>query len=126
MAAPAQDKFWWRLRQEVRLLNALLAFDEGLVQQSIDVERVVTLWTAAEWQADDLACSLRPGFSYLRHSFGTGSTCSFNHCRGKLFPYPVVILIESTKKLSSLRNGDEKRRYSGGARISDRAEGRSR
>ena len=60
MAAPAQDKFWWRLRQEVSLLNALITFDDALVQQSVEIERVVSVWTAEEWQAAPLASSLAP------------------------------------------------------------------
>jgi hypothetical protein len=60
MAAPAQDKFWWRLRQEVSLLNALIAFDDALVQQSVEIERVVAAWTVEEWQEEELAPSLAP------------------------------------------------------------------
>jgi len=65
MAAPAQDKFWWRLRQEVSLLNALIAFDDGLVQQATDIERMVATWTVEEWQADDLAHTLAPRLQLL-------------------------------------------------------------
>ena len=60
MAAPAQDKFWWRLRSEVSLLNALIAFDDGLVQQAAEIERTVAAWTVERWQAEDLAASLAP------------------------------------------------------------------
>lgn len=65
MAAPAQDKLWWRLRQEVSLLNALLAFDDGLVQQSVDIERVAAAWTADDWQTEDLAHALAPQIQLL-------------------------------------------------------------
>ncbi len=65
MAAPAQDKFWWRLRQEVSLLNALLAFDDGLVQQTADIERVVAAWTVDDWQANDLTSTLAPRLQLL-------------------------------------------------------------
>ena len=65
MAAPAQDKFWWRLRQEVSLLNALLAFDDGLVQQTVDIERVVAAWTVDNWQTEDLASTLAPQIKLL-------------------------------------------------------------
>ncbi len=65
MAAPAQDKFWGRLRQEVSLLNALIAFDDGLVQQSADMERVVAAWAVEDWQANDLAHALTPRLQLL-------------------------------------------------------------
>ena len=54
MAAPAQDKFWWRLRQETSLLNALIASDDQLVQGTADIARVVGAWTADQWQTEDL------------------------------------------------------------------------
>lgn len=60
MAAPAQDKFWWRLRQEVSLLNALIAFDDALVQQTAEIEQLVATWTAEEWQAADPSAALMP------------------------------------------------------------------
>ena len=65
MAAPAQDKFWWRLRSEVSLLNALIAFDDGLLQSSSQIDRVVAGWTADKWQTEDLAASLAPLVSQL-------------------------------------------------------------
>ena len=65
MTAPAQDKFWWRLRQEVSLLNALIAFDDSLVQQTAEIGRVVADWTADQWQAEDLAGSLMPLIQHL-------------------------------------------------------------
>ena len=65
MAAPASDKFWWRLRQEVSLLHALLAFDDGLVQQCVDIERVAAVWTVDDWQAGDLARTLAPQIDLL-------------------------------------------------------------
>ncbi len=65
MAAPAQDKFWWRLRQEVSLLNALIAFDDALVQQSVEIERVVSAWTVEEWQAEPLPSAVAPSLQAL-------------------------------------------------------------
>jgi DNA-binding transcriptional MerR regulator len=65
MAAPAQDKFWWRLRSEVSLLNALIAFDDGLLQSSAQIERVVAGWTADRWHMEDLAAPLMPLVSQL-------------------------------------------------------------
>ena len=53
MAAPASDKFWWRLRQETTLLHALIAFDDGLVQQTSDIAACVAVWTADGWQGGD-------------------------------------------------------------------------
>ncbi len=58
MAAPAGDKFWWRLRQETTLLHALIAFDDGLVQQTSDIAGLVGTWTADAWQAEDLTAPL--------------------------------------------------------------------
>ncbi len=65
MAAPAQDKFWWRLRSEVSLLNALIAFDDGLLQSSAQIGRVVAGWTADHWHTEDLAAHLAPQVSQL-------------------------------------------------------------
>ncbi len=65
MAAPAQDKFWWRLRSEVSLLNALIAFDDGLLQSSAQIGQVVAGWTAGRWQTEDLAATLAPLVSQL-------------------------------------------------------------
>lgn len=60
MAAPAQDKFWWRLRQEESLLNRLIVFDDALVQQASEIERVTREWTADSWHAEDLGEALSP------------------------------------------------------------------
>lgn len=65
MAAPAQDKFWWRLRSEVSLLNALIAFDDGLLQSSAQIGQIVAGWTAGKWHAEDLAAALAPQVSLL-------------------------------------------------------------
>lgn len=65
MPAPAQDKFWWRLRSEVSLLNALIAFDDGLLQSSSQIGQMVAGWTASRWQTEDLAASLAPLVSQL-------------------------------------------------------------
>lgn len=54
MAAPAGDKFWWRLRQETTLLHALITFDDGLVQQTADIAGLVATWTADGWHAEYL------------------------------------------------------------------------
>ncbi len=60
MAAPAQDKFWWRLRSELSLLNALIAFDDGLLQSAAQIDRMVAGWTTERWHSEDLAASLAP------------------------------------------------------------------
>lgn len=65
MAVPAQDKFWWRLRQEVSLLNALITFDDALVQASLEIEQAVAGWTIERWQLEDLALSLAPQIQTL-------------------------------------------------------------
>lgn len=65
MAVPAQDKFWWRLRQEVSLLNALIAFDDCLVQDAAGIERVVARWTLERWHSEDLTASLAPQVQML-------------------------------------------------------------
>ena len=50
MAVPAQDKVWWRFRQEAALLQDLLAHDHGLLLHTDEVARLAQAVTADAWQ----------------------------------------------------------------------------
>ncbi len=50
MSVPAQDRIWWRFRQEQTLLAQLLSFDLNLVQKSEQIYQYVTQLTAESWQ----------------------------------------------------------------------------
>jgi hypothetical protein len=49
MAVPAQDRTWWRFRQEQGLLAQLLQFDLALVSSSEQVYHYVSQLTADNW-----------------------------------------------------------------------------
>jgi len=49
MAVPAQDRIWWRFRQEQPLLQQLLQFDLGLVRSSEQIYQYVSQLTADNW-----------------------------------------------------------------------------
>ena|SRR3989440_6238293 len=58
MAAPSQDRIWWRFRQEVPLLRQLLQFDLNLVRGSEQVYQYVTQLTPDNWH-NQVILSLR-------------------------------------------------------------------
>jgi hypothetical protein len=49
MAVPAQDRIWWRFREEQLLLMQLLNFDLALVHGSEQVYQYVTQLTPETW-----------------------------------------------------------------------------
>jgi hypothetical protein len=49
MAVPAQDRIWWRFRQEQALLAQLLQFDLALVRSSEQVYQYVSQLTPDNW-----------------------------------------------------------------------------
>jgi len=51
MAAPSQDRIWWRFRQEQPLLLQLLNFDLALVRDSERIYEYVSHLTPEAWQA---------------------------------------------------------------------------
>ncbi len=51
MAVPAQDRTWWRFRQEQGLLAQLLQFDLALVSSSEQVYHYVSQLTADNWNS---------------------------------------------------------------------------
>lgn len=52
MSVPAQDRIWWRFRQEQPLLMQLLNFDLALVQASEQVYQCVMPLTPETWNGD--------------------------------------------------------------------------
>ncbi len=55
MAVPAQDRTWWRFRQEQGLLARLLQFDLALVRNSEQMYQYVTQLTADNWNSQGSA-----------------------------------------------------------------------
>ena len=51
MAVPAQDRTWWRFRQEQTLLAQLLNFDLALVRSSEQVYQYVTQLAPENWNS---------------------------------------------------------------------------
>jgi hypothetical protein len=51
MAVPAQDRTWWRFRQEQALLAQLLQFDLTLVRTSEQIYQYVTQLTPDNWNS---------------------------------------------------------------------------
>ncbi|HLI08736.1 MAG TPA: hypothetical protein VKV40_19395 [Ktedonobacteraceae bacterium] len=51
MSVPAQDRIWWRFRQEQPLLAQLLNFDLALVRSSEQLYDYVSHLTPENWQA---------------------------------------------------------------------------
>lgn len=51
MSVPAQDRIWWRFRQEQPLLVQLLNFDLALVRNSEQLYEYVSRLTPEGWQA---------------------------------------------------------------------------
>lgn len=49
MAVPAQDRIWWRFRQEQALLMQLLNFDLGLVRSSEQIYQYISQLTPDNW-----------------------------------------------------------------------------
>src|SRR3954447_13979631 len=49
MTVPTQDRVWGRFRQELTLLNQLLGFDYGLVQQTEMLYQQVRTLTPGMW-----------------------------------------------------------------------------
>lgn len=58
MAVPAQDRIWWRFRQEETLLRQLLQFDLALVRISEQVYQYLSQLTPDNWNNQVIA-SLR-------------------------------------------------------------------
>ena len=58
MAVPAQDRIWWRFRQEETLLRQLLQFDLALVRNSEQIYQYVSQFTPDNWNNQVIA-SLR-------------------------------------------------------------------
>ena len=50
MSVPAQDRIWWRFRQEQALLAQLLNFDLALVRNSEQIYDYVSRLTPESWQ----------------------------------------------------------------------------
>jgi hypothetical protein len=50
MSVPAQDRIWWRFRQEQPLLAQLLNFDLALVRNSEQIYEYVSHLTAENWK----------------------------------------------------------------------------
>ena len=53
MAVPAQDRIWWRFRQEQALLGQLLNFDLALVRNSEQIYYYVAQLTPEGWNAQE-------------------------------------------------------------------------
>jgi hypothetical protein len=51
MSVPAQDRIWWRFRQEQPLLEQLLNFDLALVHTSEQVYQYIAQLTAEDWNS---------------------------------------------------------------------------
>lgn len=51
MSVPAQDRLWWRFRQEQALLGQLLNFDLSLVRSSEDLYQYVLQLTPESWNS---------------------------------------------------------------------------
>ncbi len=51
MSVPAQDRIWWRFRQEQPLLAQLLNFDLALVRNSEQIYEYVSHLTPENWQS---------------------------------------------------------------------------
>ena len=55
MSVPAQDRIWWRFRQEQALLGQLLNFDLALVRSSEQVYQYVAQLTPDDWNSQGSA-----------------------------------------------------------------------
>lgn len=66
MSAPAQDKIWWRFRQERTLLEQLVSFDFQLVKTCSDIADRAIAASAADWNAGDVSSELAPHLKALR------------------------------------------------------------
>ena len=55
MPVPAQDRIWWRFRQEQALLGQLLNFDLALVRSSEQVYQYVAQLTPDDWNSQGSA-----------------------------------------------------------------------
>ncbi|HEX4205193.1 MAG TPA: hypothetical protein VHZ51_13565 [Ktedonobacteraceae bacterium] len=51
MSVPAQDRIWWRIRQEQTLLHQLLHFDLNLVHASEQLYQYVSQLTPEQWNS---------------------------------------------------------------------------
>ena len=51
MSVPAQDRIWWRFRQEQALLGQLLNFDLALVRASEQIYQYVAQLTPDDWNS---------------------------------------------------------------------------
>jgi hypothetical protein len=59
MAVPAQDRIWWRFRQEQALLAQLLNFDLALVRNSEQIYYYVSQLTPEGWNAQEAGTAPR-------------------------------------------------------------------
>jgi hypothetical protein len=55
MPVPAQDRIWWRFREEQTLLEQLFSFDLELVRASEQIYQYVAQLTAENWNAQGSA-----------------------------------------------------------------------
>jgi hypothetical protein len=80
MPAPAQDKFWMRLRDELDLLNRLIYLDSQLIEQTSSIAKTVAGWTAQRWHDSDLGGEVAPALQELVAAIGY---------RGQLLSQPL-------------------------------------
>jgi len=65
LPAPAQDKVWFRFRQETTLLNELFVFDYDLVEQTQQLAEQARLITPESWNQGAGASSLEASLDKL-------------------------------------------------------------
>jgi hypothetical protein len=65
MPAPAQDKVWFRFRQEATLLTELFTFDYNMVEQTQQFCEKIAAITADTWRAGGQASTLESALSTL-------------------------------------------------------------
>lgn len=68
MSVPTQDRVWWRFRQELPLLEALISHDYGLMRDTHSIQQFFTGVTASDWQARDIPAEVAPALAVLQQT----------------------------------------------------------
>ena len=60
MSVPTQDRVWWRFRQELPLLEALISHDYGLIRDAQALETFTAGLSAFDWHERDIPSEIAP------------------------------------------------------------------
>jgi len=66
MSVPTQDRVWWRFRQELPLLEALISHDYGLIRDAQALETFAQGIAASDWHERDIPAEASPLISALQ------------------------------------------------------------